>query len=65
MLADLLFHESMVSFDLETAEWFNDELASSLGKLYLSFWSYGRGGCADDLMDGVEESSSSSVTDLK
>lgn len=65
MLADLFLDEAILSLGLHAGQCFYLQLPSACLKEYFSRWSSGSGGLEEDLSEGAESMSSSSVADLK
>lgn len=64
MLSNFFLYKCVWVFRLKTSEGFNKQFASALNIDYFSFCSYGRGGFDEDLSEGADSISSSSVADL-
>ena len=64
MLPYLLLDKSILVLRLNTHKWFNLKLSPALGTKYFYLCSYGSGGFDEDLRDGADSMSSSSVADL-
>ncbi len=65
MLPDFLLDESVLPLRLHTRQRFHLQLPSEWSEEYFSRCSSGRGGLEEDLREGAESMSSSSVADLK
>lgn len=64
MLTYLFLDKSILVLGLNTHKWLNLKLSSALGSKYFYLCSYGSGGLDEDLRDGADSMSSSSVADL-
>lgn len=65
MLPDLLLDEAILPLGLHTDQCFHLQFPPACQKNYFSRWSSGSGGLEEDLSEGADSMSSSSVADLK